>query len=117
LPEAELVASRFGHSVVVNATQRVTTQKNYRPGSGTTVLEDTVLVAAPNEIIRVMGVWIRRADARLASGAVRNAAMQVASHQQRQLDEARTLRDLRKLRPATSFTTMARHGEADGAVC
>jgi hypothetical protein len=94
----------------------VKTQKNYRPRSGTTVLEVTVLVASTNGIIRVMGVWIRRADARLASGAVRNAAIQVACGEQRRLEDARTRRDLRSLRPAESFTPMARHREPQGAV-
>jgi hypothetical protein len=75
-----------------------------------------MLVATTNEIIRVMGVWIRRADARLASGAARNAAIQMASPEQRRLEDARTMRDLRNLRPAESFTPMARHREPHGAV-
>jgi hypothetical protein len=94
----------------------VKTQKNYRPGSGTTVLEVTVLVATTNEIIRVMGVWVRRADAGLASGAARNAAIQVASREQRRLEDARTMRDLRNVRPAESFTTMARLRQPHGAL-
>jgi hypothetical protein len=111
-----LVASGFGHRVVFTATQRVKTQKNYRPRSGTTVLEVTMLVATTNEIIRVMSVWIRRADARLAGGAARNAAIQVAFPEQRRLEDARTMRDLRNLRPAESVTPMARHREPRGAV-
>jgi hypothetical protein len=75
-----------------------------------------MLVATTNEIIRVMGVWVRRADARLASGAVRNAAIQVASFEQRRLEDARTMRDLRNLRPAESFTPMARHNQPHRAV-
>jgi hypothetical protein len=75
-----------------------------------------MLVATKHEIIRVMGVWVRRADARLASGAVRNAAMHMASFEQRRLEDARTMRDLRNLRPAESFTPMARHGEPQGAI-
>jgi len=75
-----------------------------------------MLVASTNGIIRVMGAWIRRADARLASGAVRNAAIQVACGEQRRLEDARTRRDLRNLRPAESFTPMARHREPQGAV-
>jgi hypothetical protein len=96
----------------------VKTQKNYRPVSlvGTTVLEVTVLVATTNEIIHIMGRWIRRADAGLTSGAARNAADQLAFHGQRQLEDARTRRDLRNLRPAEAFTPMARHCLSDDAV-
>jgi hypothetical protein len=40
----------------------------------------------------------------------------MASPEQRQLEDARTMRDLRNLRPAESFTPMARHREPHGAV-
>jgi hypothetical protein len=64
-----------------------------------------------------MGVWVRRVDARLASGAVRNAATHPASLEQRLLlEDARTMRDLRTLRPAHSFTPMARHSRSYRAV-
>ena len=59
-----------------------------------------MLVLATSEVVRVMGVWVRRADAGLLEGAARNAATAVAEPHARQLDEARTLRDLRRLRPA-----------------
>jgi hypothetical protein len=75
-----------------------------------------VLVATTNGIIRVLGVWIRRADGGMARGAARNAATQVASRDHRRLEDARTMRDLRNLRPAESFTPMARHREPHGAV-
>jgi hypothetical protein len=94
----------------------VKTQKNYRPETGTTVLEVTMLVATPNEIIRLMGVWTRRVDGRLANDAARNAALQVVLGEQRRLEDARTMRDLRNLRPAEAFTPMAPHGEPQVAV-
>jgi hypothetical protein len=75
-----------------------------------------MLVATTNEIRRVMGVWIRRADSRLASGAARNAAIQLACIDQRRLEDARTMRDVRNLRPAESFTPTAGHREPHGAV-
>ena len=58
-----------------------------------------MLVLATAEVVRVMGVWVRRADAGLAEGAVRNAAARVADRDARDLDEARTLRDVGRLRP------------------
>ena len=57
-----------------------------------------MLVVATSEVVRVMGVWVRRADAGLAQGAARNAAVGVADRHVRRMEEARTLRDLRRLR-------------------
>ena len=37
-----------------------------------------MLVLATSEVVRVMGVWVRRADAGLLEGAARNAATAVA---------------------------------------
>jgi hypothetical protein len=75
-----------------------------------------MLAAATNEIIRVMVAWIRRADARLASGAAGNAAIGVAAREQHRLEEARIMRDLRNLLPAESFTPRALQCEPHGAV-
>lgn len=51
-------------------------------------------VSATSEVVRIMGVWVRRADAGLARSAARNAAHSVEAAQARRLDDARTLRDL-----------------------
>jgi hypothetical protein len=64
-------------------------------------------VAATAEVVRIMGVWVRRADAGLARSAARNAAHSVKAEQARRLDDARTLRDLQGIpmaqgKPGTS---------------
>jgi hypothetical protein len=46
------------------------------------------------DVVKFMGVWIRRADAGLARSAARNAAHSVEAEQARRLDDARTMRDL-----------------------
>jgi hypothetical protein len=71
-----------------------------------------MMVSATSEVVRIMGIWVRRADAGLAAGAARNAAASMADHRARRLDEARTLRDLQTLlRTAPSRTaTGARAG-------
>jgi hypothetical protein len=61
-------------------------------------------VLATSEVVRVMGIWVRRADAGLAEGAARNAATRVADRLALHLEEARTLRDLNRLRPAEPDT-------------
>lgn len=63
-----------------------------------------------------MGTWIRRADVRLVNSATRNAAIEVAARDQRQLEHARAMRDLRRLLPAQSFTPMTRHRVLDSTV-
>jgi hypothetical protein len=75
-----------------------------------------MLVAVTNEIIRVMSAWFRRADARLVGDAAGNAAIEVASRDQRRLEDARTMRDLRNLLPADSFTPRAHQHTPHGAV-
>jgi len=74
-----------------------------------------MLVAMTNGIIRVMSVWFRPADARLVSGAARNAAVKVASCDERRLEDARALRELRNLLPADSFTPRALPSAPRGA--
>jgi len=74
-----------------------------------------MLVAVTNEIIRVMSAWFRRADARLACDAADNAAIKVASRDQRRLEDARTMRDLRNLLPADSLTPRAHQHIPQGA--
>lgn len=51
-------------------------------------------VTATTEVVRIMGVWVRRADAGLARSAARNAAHSVEAEQARRIDDARTMRDL-----------------------
>lgn len=53
------------------------------------MVESTALM-----VMRVMGVWVRRADTTLARGAARNAAFAVASDRDRRAESMRTLRDL-----------------------
>ncbi|HEY6794874.1 MAG TPA: hypothetical protein VI248_09335 [Kineosporiaceae bacterium] len=67
-----------------------------------------MLVIATTEVVRAMGDLIRRADAGLARGAARNAAAGVAVRRARQLEDARTMRDLQRL----EATTEARPGDA-----
>ena len=56
-----------------------------------------MLVSTTNEVVRIMGVWVRRADAGLARSAAVNAAHSMDTERSRQLDDARTLRDLSKI--------------------
>jgi len=57
-------------------------------------------VNATSELVRIMGFWVRRADTELARSAARNAAHSVQAERARQIDDARTLRDLQKIPPA-----------------
>jgi hypothetical protein len=54
-------------------------------------------VTATSEVVRIMGIWVRRADAGLARSAARNAAHSMDASRSRQLDDARTLRDLQRI--------------------
>ena len=56
-----------------------------------------MLVTATSEVVRVMGIWVRRADAGLVDRAARNAATGLADRSSRRLEDARTLRDLQRL--------------------
>lgn len=53
-----------------------------------------MMVSATSEVVRIMGFWVRRADAGLARNAARNAAASMADDRTRQLEEIRALRDL-----------------------
>jgi hypothetical protein len=81
-----------------------------------------MLVTATSEVVRVMGVWVRRADAGLADRAVRNAAAGVTDRSSRRMEDARTMRDLRRLRPPTPANATSapvessQHDSADGSV-
>lgn len=52
------------------------------------------MISTSTEVLRVMGVWVRRADAGLARGAARNAADSAMETERRRLEDLRTLRDL-----------------------
>jgi len=60
-------------------------------------------VSATSEVVRIMGVWVRRADAGLARSAARNAAHSVKAEEARRLEYARALRDLQGLGDLTSL--------------
>ena len=51
-------------------------------------------MSATPDVVKMMGIWIRRADAGLARSAARNAAHSVEAEQARRLEDARTMRDL-----------------------
>jgi hypothetical protein len=50
-----------------------------------------------------MGVWVRRADAGLARSAARNAAHSVEAKHSREIEDARTLRDLKNIPSAETL--------------
>jgi hypothetical protein len=56
-----------------------------------------MLVNTTTDVVRIMGVWVRRADAGLARSAALNAAHSVDADRSRQIDDARTMRDLAKI--------------------
>jgi hypothetical protein len=65
--------------------------------SARTRKEVPMMVSATSGIVRIMGIWVRRADAGLVAGAARNAAASMADHRARRLDEIRALHDLQAL--------------------
>jgi hypothetical protein len=67
-------------------------------------------VTATPDVVKIMGVWIKRADAGLARSAARNAAHSVEAERARRLEDARTMRDLQGI-PA-----VARPQHGTGAV-
>ena len=54
-------------------------------------------VNAPADVVRMMGHLARRADAGLARSAARNAAHSMNAHRVREIEDARTLRDLQNI--------------------
>jgi hypothetical protein len=56
-----------------------------------------MLVITTTDFVRIMGVWVRRADAGLARSAALNAAHSVDAERSRRIDDARTMRDLAKI--------------------
>jgi len=59
-----------------------------------------VLSTARSTFAHLIKTWVRRLDTRLTVTAARNAAHEVASLDARRLENARTLRDLRRLQVA-----------------
>ncbi len=66
-----------------------------------------MLLGTTYDMVRIMGGWVRLADAGLAKGAARNAASCMAASQARRLDEARTMRDLRSIERTIDLRTPA----------
>jgi hypothetical protein len=71
-----------------------------------------MVIGATTDLIRIMGTLLRRADSGLASHAARNAATSMNAHQFRELDDARTLRDLESIPPANLDIAAAQSVEA-----
>ncbi len=65
-----------------------------------------MLTATTSEVVRLMGLFVRRIDSGLVESAVRNAESGVQAHHERWADEVRTLRDLQALeaRPERQLT-------------
>ena len=59
-------------------------------------------VNATAEFVRIVGVWVRRADSELVRSAARNAAHSMNAERTREIEDARTLRDLQKIPAATA---------------
>lgn len=67
-----------------------------------------MLVNTTTDVVRIMGVLVRRADAGLARSAALNAAHSVDANRHRELDDARTMRDLAKIPAASTSIATAR---------
>lgn len=75
-----------------------------------------MLVIATSEVVRIMGVWVRRADAGLARSAAANAAWSLRDRRQHEIDSARVLRDLNTEAADTEApNTVAPIGRGQGA--
>lgn len=61
-----------------------------------------MLMNTTTDVVRIMGVWVRKADAGLARSAALNAALSVDADRSRQIDDARTMRDLAKIPAANT---------------
>ena len=60
-------------------------------------MEVAMPIANTSALVRVVRLGLRHADERLVRGAARNAALEVAAREQRHLEDARTMRDLRRV--------------------
>ena len=69
-----------------------------------------MLVNTTTDMVRIMSVLVRRADAGLARSAALNAALSVDADRSRQIDDARTLRDLARIPAAGSAMTTGVEG-------
>jgi hypothetical protein len=60
------------------------------------------------DVVRMVGHLARRADASLARSAARNAAHSMNAHRAREIEDARTLRDLQKIPEASTIANPGR---------
>lgn len=74
-----------------------------------------MLLGTTYDMVRIMGGWVRLADAGLVRGAARNAAACMAEQQARRLDEARTMRDLRSIEGTIDLRPDLHRGDLVGA--
>jgi hypothetical protein len=65
-------------------------------------------VNATAEFVRIMGVWVQRADGGLVRSAARNAAHSMNAERTREIDDARTMRDLQKIPAAHAVADSGR---------
>ncbi len=56
-----------------------------------------MLTAATSEVVRLMGLFVRRIDSTLVESAVRNAESGVQAQRERQVEASRTLNELQAL--------------------
>lgn len=66
-----------------------------------------MLTTATSEVVRLMALFVRRIDSGLAESAVRNAESGVQAHQQRWVEELRTLSELQALEARSAPLTAA----------
>jgi hypothetical protein len=66
-----------------------------------------MLVNTTTDVVRVMSLWVRWADAGLARSAALNAARSMDAERGRVLDDARTLRDLARIPAAAPAAEIA----------
>ncbi len=56
-----------------------------------------MLTAATSEVVRLMGLFVRRIDSSLVESAVRNAESGVQAQHERQVEASRTLSEMQAL--------------------
>ena len=65
-----------------------------------------MIVNTTTDVVRIMGVLVRRADAGLARRAALNAAHSMEVNRSRRIDDVRTMRDLARI-PSADLRTAA----------
>jgi len=66
-----------------------------------------MIIGTTTDLIKMMSTLVRRADSGLASYAAQNAALSMNARQFRELDDARTLRDLESIPSAAAPAPVA----------